>query len=686
MKLLCSPLALWFAVSLATAATPKQPSVAAEKPWALRNHFTFTLDAFRLEYAEDTAEWRVVEGESTVLAEKALFAVELGDGRTITPAQCGPPATTWGKASNALGDGAEYVLQFAPKDGLQVTHRLMTYKTQPYALIRLSVANTGAKAISVRKLCPAVFGASSFRAWGAPGRSGEWRFSLGTGYPRLGPEQPCVFKLFHDPGKKATLALGILPDGNAPASIEFSGGSGEVGTTYAPALELAPGQKAESETLWVSYGTPDPEQVKAYFVAALRGMTAPAGPALPQMTWCSVPAEAGFEQLLMQAKAWREAGVGFALIPAGWESAPGSLKGNAPHYPKSMAKALDALQKEGVAPGLTIDPLTSEKGWLNPGSEESKAAVAERMAKFRDWGAQFLSVTPSAIPDEQLAAFGVSRQEANRRAMACFAEAGGGIPVFPSAEATLSGTLEPWLEAAASAGWMLESGITPAPVRLVLDGGVPISDDVVAAMRLWPAAIEAVGPPAPGLGRFVACPRVQAHCIDTINPSPRLWQASFKAGGVFAGGAVLAFPGAPAWNVADLRMEQDWNVVLWRPEDGAYDTAPHPEAQKLEIHGVTPALDRPSLLGASCGLALHLDRVRELSWDANSNTLRGILAGPPEADGAVYIAVPDAWSLVSGVVNGKDLRRGEMRKLTGNRFSVKLEEKETRFELTFKHE
>ena len=524
MNLVSAPALILAALSLTLTGAPQKAAVQEEKPWALRNHFTFTLDNFRLEYAEDSAEWRVRQDESRVLAEKTAFAIELADGRTITPSLCGPPSTTYGKATHALGDGAEYVLQFAPKDGLRVTHRLMTFKAQPFALLHLSVENVGTAPVAIKKLCPATFGLNSLSAWQAGSQSSEWRFGLDLGFPRFGPDQPCIFKLFHDPQGKATLALGILPTGESRAGIELDHGVGEVRSAYEPALRLAPGKTVESDTLWLSYAIPDPEQVQGYYVTSLRAIVQPAKLPLPQMTWCSVPAGTGFDQLLIQAKAWRGAGIGFALIPGDWESAPGSLKGNSARYPESMAKVMNSLRKEGLAAGLTVDPLAGEKEWLNPASDEGKAAVVQRIGKIRDWGVRFLAVEASAIPGEELQRFALTRAEANRRALEQVAEAAGGLPVFPAAISNLPATPEPWLETADFAKRMTDNGLTPAPIRLLLDANTAISDKVSAAIRRWPGALEVVGSPVQGLGRISAAPRAQTIRMDAGNPSPRFEQ------------------------------------------------------------------------------------------------------------------------------------------------------------------
>ncbi len=692
-----STLCLLFITGFSLCAMEAFGTAAAEstvnRPWSLRNHFTFTLEPFRLEYAEDNAEWRVGMGESGILLESAGFSISLADGRTILAALCGKPSTSYQNVTGPLGEGKEYVLQFAEKHGLRVTHRMMTYKTMPFATLRLSVTNAGSKPVEIKKFSPAVFAPGSLRFWDASEQSRTLDMGLMMGYAVVGQQEGTVVNLFHDPARNAALCLGVLPEGNAAASVrlERNGSSwqGAIEHRYAPACRLEPGKTLDSDTVWISYGTPDAAQVMEYFFWSFGKLHPVSARPLPRARWWTLPKNTSLDALLEQAKPWRTVGLKYVLIPEGWESAPGSLKGATPNFPRDMAEAVKKLCGEELLPGLEVDPLADEQGWVNPAQDDGRGRIAARAQTLRKWDPSFIVVEMSKIPDTVLAEFGLTREQANDLGGKCFADTLTDIPVLPAPMAQPETKLDPLLTTAALGRHAADQGLNLGPIRLSLNDLPAIDDPLGAAIRLWPGPMELAGPAPASLSRHSALPPVDMRPIDTRNAAPHLWQLNNEdVQKNFHSGAVLAFPGASAWGIPNLRINSAEPLIIWRATDGAAVPAAAadsiPAAQGMEGYGIAPACDHPVLLGCTSGLALQLDRAKNLVWEESTGTLRGRFEGRPEAEGAAIISIPASWVLKSGKVNGKKIKSGLLSETAGDRFCMALEDNGTEFELTFK--
>lgn len=670
---------------------------AAELPWALRNHITFTVGESRLDYAEDDAEWRIRRGDEGIALDKAGFSIALGDGRILIGNQLGRGTPDRTPFKSDLGDGTLYTQHFAPKDGLRVAHRIAAFREYPFAVLTLEVENVGTEPLLLERLSPVLLGPESMPGWSSEALVLTRHAGSEGGYLSFGGEQPCVMAVFHDPARQLCIGLGLLPRGDMTGNATFErsdeGWRGEIVCGFDPPITLAPGRRVESDPVWISYGIPDPDRVSDYYSYAMSRMPRAMARHLPAMVWCTAPDGADFATLQRQAKEWKKAGVRHALIPSGWERAPGAMQGANPRYPADMAAAAAALRKAGMIPGITLDPLqgSGEDVWLNPESEDAAVAAAERVQRLRDWGFGFIVARPSAVPDAQLTAFGLTRHAANRLALERIITAAGDMPVLPAARAAIGADRDEWLKAAAFSSRLAEFAITPAPLRMYAAGLNDVSEELAAAMRFWPGPVELIGLPTPeGLkqfARFAAHERVPARSVDDTSRVPLIWQTNLKDGnGSYVGGAVIAFRGARAWNLADLRFDQGEPVKVWRPEDGslvdANDAIVSAE-RGLSVIGVSPQHDRPHFLGTSTGLALHLDRVKDLYWNEAKGTLSGVIEGPIEDKGVAYIAVPQPWKFTEARLNGKKLPPSRIGNLKGECLMIAMGDGGMRFELAF---
>lgn len=700
---------------------PNAAAASEEKPWSLRNCYAFTVGQGRFEYDEATARWRVLlnagdAARECTLADEVRFALTLDDGRVITSANLEKGVANRERYNGLFGEGSRYSVQFAPSHGLRVTHQVTAFRASPFVLLTLLVENVSGAPLTIRDLSPVLAMPGCLAHWPAAAPVKMRRQALWAGYSERSADHSSVLTMFPDPDRGACLAIGVLPEGRALACADFrgSGGTweGAVQCAYTPPLRLAPGAALVSEPAWICYGVPDPALVDAHYSWALGQVPRPFPKATPPQEWITVREGSDCAALLNQAKAWRAAGVGYALVPGDWESAPGSLRGAAPRYPENMADVVKEFRALRVTPGLSVDPLafsgsasgtavqTGKKtkkelpgepnavSWINPAAEDALEKLTARLNTIRAWGFGFLVSVPSAIPDDTLQAYGLTRIEADRRGFELLSAAAANLPALPAPAATLPAQLDPWLEASAGGCSMAQYSIYPAPLRLDAEGLQGFDVTLAAAMRFWPGSIELLGAPsANGLreaSRLTLQPRVIARPVDAAQDAPHLWQITAKTGGgVCLGGAMVAFPGAASWSLDQVEMDPNAPLVVWRPSDGQPIDAranPLPPAVEFVVHGLAPVANTPLLIGTSTGLALHLDHVKSLDWNAAQGVLRGCIEAPLEATATAYIAIPPAWEYKSGELNGKKLKA----KSNAGLLSLPLEDTGACFELTFR--
>jgi hypothetical protein len=373
-----------------------------------------------------------------------------------------------------------------------------------------------------------------------------------------------------------------------------------------------------------------------------------------------------------------------------------------PAYPKDMRKTAKQIRDLGMVPGLTVDPLPTSGGskewtgtsgdgttWVNLSHAEGRKHAVERMQKVVGWEFEFFVVQPSAIPDEVLKQFNMTRAQADGLALEVMVEAAGGKPALPSASCTLKAEWEPWLEAAASSGRMAEFGLIPGPVRLDVTAVSSLDDHLLAAMTLFQGPIEFVGKPKPEvekqLGDLLSRPRLFGRPSDVAQSSPKLWQLPLhnREDGAYLGDSVVMFPGAGAWTPADLTRDAEGDAYVWRAADGELvDPAkgPVPASQRFAVYGVTPKSPRPALMGASAGLGLLLDDVRSLSWNETTGMLSGVFEGNNRERATAYVSLPEGWSFKSGKAGDASISKKDVGGLI--RFPV-ANGVATRFDLEF---
>lgn len=573
---LYSPVPVFLAVLCTAAFAAEDPAPnLADLPWSLRDHYTITTadQQMYITYGGDNGEWSLdMKGVGTVLTKVAATAT-LADGSVIDLRDLGVGDTTRYKETAELGPGLKYTVKMAGPNGLEILHSLTYHETHPFYVIRLELTNNGSEPIDVAKISPMVIGPGGFGNLSAEMTESPRRFDVIGASPVFTKLGAPLFSVFNDPVKNVTLAIGALPVGRAKTGVHmerFEGRyQGHVTTTFDPPVRLDPGATLASDPVWISFTLPKPADVDMFYAWAHASMPDAKSENVPE-SWVTVPDGESLSDLLQAVNAWKGADVAHALVPVTWEGRPGSLEGAQPQFPKDMAGAASQLRQAGATPGITVDPLAVADGkddwaavsadglrWLNPVTDQGKQHGIEQMRKVARWGFAFYVVAPSQIPDEVLKQFNITRAQANDLAYDIMVEAAPGAPVMGAAAATLGGSLDDWLLAAASTSRMDEYSVVVGPLRFDADKAGDVSDDVVTAMIFFGGPIELVGNPSSGLlkqiGKVFPNPNVWARAIDSGSPAPKLWQVHvLQNQGVSERLQIVSFPGARAHTAEDL--------------------------------------------------------------------------------------------------------------------------------------
>lgn len=676
------------------AAAPKKAEEAApdKLPWSLREHYTYTEGNLHVDYCKVNAEWRIrVKSEVVdiqnpeVLVRDVGFSIELGDGRVLRHDELGRRETVMSRdkytSEEALGGGTHYSVQFAPVDGLSVNHRFDTFEQWPFLSMNITLRNDSPSPVTVKKVVCAAFGPGSISGLSADTQVRRRFIEVRGGFPVFAKDAPPANVLFHDPAKGFDFGFGVLPSGRSRSGVDLqsSGGAwqGSIVCDYAPGLVLQPGETLAADPVWVTYGRISAQQDLQYSWA-MNSLKWPAKPENGPRAWVTVPDTEDFAALKALAQDAMANGIFHALIPSHWEGRPGSLEGAAPRYPKDIGKAARELRNQGGTPGITVDPLCVDGGgaftaksadgrtWANPATPEGAEFIRKRMAGLVGGGFGFVVVEPSGVPDEVLAQFGVSRMEADWRAIgAVCAAAAGKAAVYPAAATTLKAERDAWLEAAAAGSRMSTYGVALAPVRFQADGLSALDEETMAAIRLWQGPVEVLGRPASGgrakLAEALKAPVIKGKAQDAHLQSPLLWSVKLHSPAVGSmGSSLLAFSGAPAWKCGSVEAgDNETALFAWRPEGGKVvvpENGEIPPSARFTTYGLCPKLERPTFMGVSKGYTFGLDKVTELSWNGDKGVLTCTVAAPLDGDTQAYVALTPGWKVKSVKAGGGKVR------------------------------
>jgi len=647
-------------------------------PWPLRVHYTFPSKGMLLDYDEKFSRMRVSLGEALVIADDMAFSIEFADGTAWNYRSLEEAKTVRDPYTDPqIGPGTTYTTTYPLKDGLEVRYIVTVFNTRPFISMQLVVENKGTADVRLAGLDPLVTGPAGITNLSPQARVRNRNIESRGGYPVFDKTGSPIMTVFSDPSNKAVLALGILPEGKASSGTKFEqqGGAwhGRILSRFEPPVRLAPGQTLKSDRVCLIHGQVQKGDIDLYYSWALSVLNPPKDNRKGPTAWITVTEDKGLDQLVADARAWASSGIKHALVPANWESKPGSMKGAAPRYPGNMKSAADALDDAGTKPGITFDPLAVEEGpkdaiaqtsdgqlWLNPASASAADFARKRYAKLGDWGYDFVVVAPSTIPDPVLESWGVTRTEAYRLGLDLVENALGERPVYPASAGSVKATRADWLEAASALGRLGSYGAGLAPLRLDAAGLGDVDGETVGAMRLWRGPIEvqgrADGGAAKALSRVFQLPRIDGNAVDLDRTDPLVWQIDFKDDkGKVVGANVLTFSGAEPFPASDLDLADGSKLRLWDPQRNklAGDPDTVTPAGGLNLYGAGVEASHPAFLGASDSKSLSIANVKFLEWDGGSSTMKGAFDSDVTTDTAVQIHVPASWAVSSVQVGGK---------------------------------
>ncbi|GMW01784.1 MAG: hypothetical protein AMXMBFR84_29210 [Candidatus Hydrogenedentota bacterium] len=547
------------------------PAIRADEisnlPWTLRDHYTFDAPRISLIYAVDNGEWCLNRADGKVLLDKARASVTLGDGKVIDVNAMGPGDAFRRRDVTELGDGSRYGLKLTGSQGVAVEHSITSHKQHPYYLIRVTVTNTSAEPIEVAAISPVVVPRGSMAQLDPEVE--VQRRTMDVLGPNAGfnPASPAHILTFHNKSVGYMTTLGVFPRDVARTGInlQFFDGQwqGEITSTFDPPVRLAPGQSLEADPIWLAFTFDTPEALDQFISYTHATLKKPAFDTDIVEAWSTAGEGEPLSAVEAAAKEWSAVGVKHVLIPYGWEGRPGSLQGADPAYPGNMGAAARQLQAAGVTPGITVDILDIGKGadpwaitsndghvWANPADPAGRDAVLKAAKTVAGWGFGFYAVRPTAMPDEVLKTFQLTRTQADALAYAIMAEAAGDAPVYRTALGHLGTNVDQWLQAAICSSRLDEYDAIAGPVRFD-GGGQNVSPEVLFGMVLFGGPIEFAGSPSRdlenGLKQVLPKPRVWSRAIDACAETPKIWELHMRLNDQQpTEKAILVFGGAQA--------------------------------------------------------------------------------------------------------------------------------------------
>jgi len=408
------------------------------------------------------------------------------------------------------------------------------------------------------------------------------------GQPVAAPGKDATMAVIHDPSKPICFGVGLIPQGQARSVVSFKEVKGEwhgdITCNYEPYKLLKPGAKMVSDPLWISHGVPDPDRVDMNYSWVYSTLVKVTPRPFTARGWYTLGSDKGLDAYVQASGDWKSAGIDHVLIGRGWEGRPGSMEGASGRFPDSMKDAVGDLSKAGLSVGVTIDPLSAKDegagtaksadglSWLNPAVPESAEAISAKIKSLKDWDAAFVVVDYSAIPDDVLAGFGLTRAEAQNLAYKAIRQAADPLPVFPSSVSTVADGLDEWLDAGSSVALMAVYGMTPGPLCCTLGDSAQITQELMLAAQFWPGPIEFSGTLNSNIKdevkEMLKLERVAAHPIDAALDAPRSWRLKRHD----AAGAV----------VEDRTLVVGQDSVVSSPVDPNKKAAPAPVTAKAD--------------------------------------------------------------------------------------------------------
>lgn len=507
---ICLGLALLAAAGPATAADI--PKVQVDyKPWALRDHYSFQGERSVLKVDVQTAEWMIEVDGLGLLVKDAQCEIEYFDGRVLRLSSLAAVRDARESFDGPLGKGTRFHSVFLTPEQLEIDFSVSRLADHPAMLVHVTMTNLGKAPVLIKEVRPVVFDAGAVADIGDATVVTQARTQRRGNYSVVNDGASAGLVVFEVKKPAMTLGIGLLQSGLMNSSVDLlpAGKSfvGAVRCRYLPVLAIQPGTKVGCDPVWMSQFVPQPGEVSKFHAwADAQGRQATLGPAAPR-GWATAPRGAPADEVYKVAEAWADHMVGHVLVPAGWESAPGSLQGKEPAYPKDMGSVADEIVKRGMKPGITYDPLATQETkewtvaaadgtrWLDLSKPQAREQVKKSAEKMAGMGYQFFVVGPSTMPDDVLKKFNVTRAQVDLFAFQALSEAVRDRAVLPSPALSIGGELARWREAINSIEALQAYGASSGPVQVDTDKISTVSKDLATAIEDYNGPIEVTGTP-----------------------------------------------------------------------------------------------------------------------------------------------------------------------------------------------
>ena len=252
------------------AALPSAQAVEELLPWALRVHYSFSRDNVTLNLDEERALMQLRVGDEQIIAEDLGFAVILGDDSEIRFRDLGKSKTERNLiAKSPLGAAATYDVVFPPKDGLQVTWHMLRSKDRPVSLSHLIVKNVGTTAITIKTLRVLEAPSGSIRQLSPETEVWQRHGSIVGGTPVVADQGEALAMSYHDPKSKASWLIGLSPNGQGQASMNFDAfgetWQGQAESRFSPLAQLKPGDTLNSAEIIMAFGQQPSSNLDMYY-------------------------------------------------------------------------------------------------------------------------------------------------------------------------------------------------------------------------------------------------------------------------------------------------------------------------------------------------------------------------------------------------------------------------------------
>jgi len=497
------------------------------KPWALRDFYSFKGEHSTFKFDNKTAEWMVDVDGLGILIKDAQCEIEYSDGRVLRLSSLKAQRDTRENFDGPMGPGMRFSSFFVTPENLEVNISVSRLEKHPALLVHVTLSNLGDAPVSIKEVRPVVFDRGAVGELGATTLLTQAHMHRQGAFSVMNDGTSAALVMLEVAKPRMTLGVGLLQSGLMDSSIDLKpdGKSwvGAIHCRYEPALAIQPKTKVGCDPVWMSLFVPEKAQIAQFHAwAEIQGMKAGPGAAAPA-GWLTIARDAPVEELYKVAEAWADNGIGHVLVPGSWPAKPGALEGRAPDYPKDMGKVAGQLHSMGMRPGITFDPLatTDAKGdwsvaaadgtrWMDMNKPQAREQVKKSVGKLIGMGYEFFVMPSTAMPDEVLKKFNVTRAQANLIGFQALAESAGNLPVVPAPSLTLGSELAAWRAAVDAMAPFAEYGVASGPLQMQTEGMSSVSTDLAAAIKAFSGPVEITGTPKKDVRAAVG----KACCVD----------------------------------------------------------------------------------------------------------------------------------------------------------------------------